>query len=81
MKFNNLQKLFVFSPQASFEVDTGIRFLQYAALAWSVVDLLPYLFCLLREVTAWLNCADENGKYANGQYDADAISMPDQKAT
>ncbi|KAF7147396.1 hypothetical protein RHSIM_Rhsim03G0002900 [Rhododendron simsii] len=43
-----LQKLFVFSPQASFDVDTGIRFLQYAALAWSVVDLVPFLFSLLR---------------------------------
>lgn len=43
-----LQKLFVFSPQASFDVDTGIRFLQYAALAWSVVDLVPYLFSPLR---------------------------------
>ncbi|KAF7116799.1 hypothetical protein RHSIM_RhsimUnG0013900 [Rhododendron simsii] len=35
-----LQKLFVFSPQASFDVDTGIRFLQYAALAWSVGNVL-----------------------------------------
>ncbi|KAH7853861.1 hypothetical protein Vadar_007438 [Vaccinium darrowii] len=34
-----LQKL-----QASFDVDTGIRLLQYAGLAWSVVDLVPSLF-------------------------------------
>ena len=38
-----LQKLF-FSRQASFDVDTGIRLLQYAGLAWSVVDLVPSLF-------------------------------------
>ncbi|KAK4272624.1 hypothetical protein QN277_021151 [Acacia crassicarpa] len=28
----------------AFDVDTGIRFLQYAGLAWSVVDLVPTLF-------------------------------------
>lgn len=28
----------------AFDVDTGIRFLQYAGLAWSVVDLVPSLF-------------------------------------
>ncbi|EEF31207.1 sphingosine-1-phosphate phosphohydrolase, putative [Ricinus communis] len=39
-----LQKLFFFSCQDSFNVDTGIRFLQYAGLAWSVVDLVPSLF-------------------------------------
>ncbi|XP_057485646.1 lipid phosphate phosphatase delta-like [Actinidia eriantha] len=39
-----LQKLFFFSRQASFDVDTGIRLLQYAGLAWSVVDLVPSLF-------------------------------------
>ncbi|GMH08226.1 hypothetical protein Nepgr_010066 [Nepenthes gracilis] len=33
----HLQKLF--SRQDSFDVDTGIRFLQYAGLAWAVVDL------------------------------------------
>ncbi|XP_019455474.1 PREDICTED: lipid phosphate phosphatase delta-like [Lupinus angustifolius] len=27
-----------------FDVDTGIRFVQYAGLAWSVVDLVPSLF-------------------------------------
>ncbi|PSS07848.1 Lipid phosphate phosphatase [Actinidia chinensis var. chinensis] len=39
-----LQKLFFFSRQASFDVDTGIRLLQYGGLAWSVVDLVPSLF-------------------------------------
>ncbi|VVA31791.1 PREDICTED: lipid phosphate phosphatase [Prunus dulcis] len=39
-----VQKLFFFSSQDSFDVDTGIRFLQYAGLAWSVVDLVPSLF-------------------------------------
>ncbi|MFS7908183.1 putative phosphatidate phosphatase [Helianthus anomalus] len=38
-----LQKMF-FSRQESFDVDTGIRLLQYAGLAWSVVDLVPSLF-------------------------------------
>ncbi|KAJ7975955.1 lipid phosphate phosphatase delta [Quillaja saponaria] len=37
-----LQKLF--PRQDAFDVDTGIRFLQYAGLAWSVVDLVPSLF-------------------------------------
>lgn len=31
----------------AFDVDTGIRFLQYAGLAWSVVDLVPSLFSYL----------------------------------
>ncbi|XP_030457921.1 lipid phosphate phosphatase delta [Syzygium oleosum] len=39
-----LQKLFFYGHQQSFDVDTGIRFLQYAGLAWSVVDLVPSLF-------------------------------------
>ncbi|KAA8516957.1 hypothetical protein F0562_017225 [Nyssa sinensis] len=39
-----LQKLFFFFRQDSFDVDTGIRLLQYAGLAWSVVDLVPSLF-------------------------------------
>ena len=39
-----LQKLCFFSNQDTFDVDTGIRFLQYAGLAWSVVDLVPSLF-------------------------------------
>lgn len=38
-----IQRLF-FSQQGSFDVDTGIRFIQYAGLAWSVVDLVPSLF-------------------------------------
>ncbi|KAL9373840.1 hypothetical protein Peur_033460 [Populus x canadensis] len=41
-------KLFFFSSQDTFDVDTGIRFLQYAGLAWSVVDLVPSLFSYLR---------------------------------
>ncbi|XP_058073812.1 lipid phosphate phosphatase delta [Magnolia sinica] len=36
-----LQKIF---SQEPYDVDTGIRFLQYAGLAWSVVDLVPSLF-------------------------------------
>ncbi|KAI4300653.1 hypothetical protein L6164_034004 [Bauhinia variegata] len=40
-----LQKLF--SQHEAFDVDTGIRFLQYAGLAWSVVDLVPSLFSYL----------------------------------
>ncbi|VVB06174.1 unnamed protein product [Arabis nemorensis] len=39
-----LQKLREFLSQESFDIDTGIRFLQYAGLAWSVVDLVPSLF-------------------------------------
>ncbi|XP_027069435.1 lipid phosphate phosphatase delta [Coffea arabica] len=39
-----LQKLFFFSHQETFDVDTGIRLLQYTGLAWSVVDLVPYVF-------------------------------------
>lgn len=39
-----IQKLFFFSHQDSFDVDTGIRLLQYTGLAWSVVDLVPSLF-------------------------------------
>ncbi|GAB4851491.1 hypothetical protein Ancab_030893 [Ancistrocladus abbreviatus] len=42
-----LQKIFFFSRQDSFDVDTGIRFLQYAGLAWSVVDLVPWIFSQL----------------------------------
>ncbi|KAG8367974.1 hypothetical protein BUALT_Bualt16G0128400 [Buddleja alternifolia] len=38
------QKVLFFSKQTSFDVDTGIKFLQYAGLAWSVVDLVPSLF-------------------------------------
>ncbi|XP_072958291.1 lipid phosphate phosphatase delta [Typha angustifolia] len=39
-----LQKVLIFSPQQACDVDTGIRFLQYAGLAWSVVDFVPTLF-------------------------------------
>ncbi|KAL8459795.1 hypothetical protein ACS0TY_031642 [Phlomoides rotata] len=39
-----LQKVLFFSKQTSFDVDTGIRLLQYAGLAWSVVDLVPSMF-------------------------------------
>ncbi|XP_043692200.1 lipid phosphate phosphatase delta-like [Telopea speciosissima] len=46
-KSNGIQKMFYF-PQDSFDVDTGIRFLQYAGLAWSVVDLVPSLFSHLQ---------------------------------
>lgn len=42
-----VQKLFFFSEQTSFDVDTGIRFIQYSGLAWSVVDLVPSLFSFL----------------------------------
>lgn len=42
-----LQKLMVIFPQKAYDVDTGIRFLQYAGLAWSVVDLVPSLFSYL----------------------------------
>ncbi|XP_077213028.1 lipid phosphate phosphatase delta-like [Tasmannia lanceolata] len=37
-----------FSSQESYDVDTGIRFLQYAGLAWSVVNLVPLIFSHLR---------------------------------
>ncbi|PPR98524.1 hypothetical protein GOBAR_AA22137 [Gossypium barbadense] len=43
-----IHKMLFFSQQDLFDVDTGIRFLQYAGLAWSVVDLVPSLFCHLR---------------------------------
>ncbi|VYS60791.1 unnamed protein product [Arabidopsis thaliana] len=39
-----LQKLCEFLSHDSFDIDTGIRFFQYAGLAWSVVDLVPSLF-------------------------------------
>lgn len=43
-----VQKLFLFCQQDTFDVDTGIRFLQYTGLAWSVVDLVPSVFTYLR---------------------------------
>lgn len=47
-KKSYLQKLFFLGDQQdSFDVDTGIRFLQYAGLAWSVVDLVPSIFSYL----------------------------------
>ncbi|CAN0927490.1 Lipid phosphate phosphatase delta [Linum grandiflorum] len=42
-----IQKLFFLSNQDSFDVDTGIRFIQYAGLSWSVVDLVPSVFTYL----------------------------------
>jgi len=45
LKQGYLQKLL--SRHKAFDVDTGIRFLQYAGLAWSVVDLVPSLFSYL----------------------------------
>ena len=38
-----IQRLFI-SQHVSFDVDMDIRFIQYAGLAWSVVDLVPSLF-------------------------------------
>ncbi|XAR68632.1 Phosphatidate phosphatase [Bertholletia excelsa] len=40
-------KLLFFSHETSFDVDTGIRLLQYAGLAWSVVELVPSVFSYL----------------------------------
>ncbi|GAB2249342.1 hypothetical protein Droror1_Dr00012701 [Drosera rotundifolia] len=42
-----LQKLFFFAREDSFDIDTAIRFIQYAGLAWAVVDLVPALFSAL----------------------------------
>ncbi|XP_026662379.1 lipid phosphate phosphatase delta-like isoform X2 [Phoenix dactylifera] len=39
-----LQKVIAFFPRKAYDVDTGIRFLQYAGLGWSVTDLAPSLF-------------------------------------
>jgi hypothetical protein len=39
-----LQKVFSLFPQKAYDVDTGIRFVQYASLAWTVVDLVPAIF-------------------------------------
>ncbi|XP_010257589.1 PREDICTED: lipid phosphate phosphatase delta [Nelumbo nucifera] len=46
-QLRHFQKL-LFLRQDAFDVDTGIRFLQYAGLAWSVVDLVPSIFLQLR---------------------------------
>ncbi|KAJ6813599.1 lipid phosphate phosphatase delta-like [Iris pallida] len=42
-----LHRLVALFPHRVYDVDTGIRFLQYAGLAWSVVDLVPSLFSRL----------------------------------
>ncbi|XP_068643041.1 lipid phosphate phosphatase delta-like [Aristolochia californica] len=42
-QMGNFQRMLLFC-QESYDVDTGIRFLQYTGLAWSVVDLVPSLF-------------------------------------
>lgn len=42
-----IQKMLFFSHQDSFDVDTGIRLLQYAGLAWAAVDLVPSIFSQL----------------------------------
>lgn len=42
-----LQKVFLLFPRKAYDVDTGIRFVQYAGLAWSVVDLVPVIFTYL----------------------------------
>jgi len=39
-----LHKLVSVFPHRTYDVDTGIRYLQYAGLAWSVVDLVPSIF-------------------------------------
>ncbi|WOK93966.1 lipid phosphate phosphatase delta-like [Canna indica] len=42
-----LEKMVNLWPHKAYDVDTGIRFLQYAGLSWSAVDLVPALFSLL----------------------------------
>ncbi|KAG9449623.1 hypothetical protein H6P81_009588 [Aristolochia fimbriata] len=42
-QMGSFQRMLLFC-QESYDVDTGIRFLQYTGLAWSVVDLVPSLF-------------------------------------
>lgn len=39
-----LQKIFLSTPEECYDVDTGIRLLQYAGLAWAVVELVPLVF-------------------------------------
>ncbi|KAJ0974212.1 hypothetical protein J5N97_016177 [Dioscorea zingiberensis] len=39
-----LQRIVSIFPLKTYDVDSGIRFIQYAGLAWSVVDLVPSLF-------------------------------------
>ncbi|XP_068637618.1 lipid phosphate phosphatase delta-like [Aristolochia californica] len=42
-QMGSFQRMLLFC-QESYDVDTGIRFLQYTGLGWSVVDLVPSLF-------------------------------------
>ncbi|XP_020272799.1 lipid phosphate phosphatase delta-like [Asparagus officinalis] len=42
-----LHKLFSLFDRKEYDIDTGIRFIQYAGLGWSVVDLVPSLFSYL----------------------------------
>lgn len=42
--FNKYSSILLYKE---YDVDTGIRFVQYAGLAWSVVDLVPSLFSYL----------------------------------
>lgn len=44
---SHFHKVVSLLPEKEYDVDTGIRFLQYAGLAWSVVDLVPSLFTYL----------------------------------
>lgn len=39
-----LQKIFLSTPEECYDVDTGIRLLQYAGLSWAVVELVPLVF-------------------------------------
>jgi len=43
-----LQKIFLSTPEECYDVDTGIRLLQYAGLSWSVVELVPLVFQYMR---------------------------------
>ncbi|XP_020579028.1 lipid phosphate phosphatase delta [Phalaenopsis equestris] len=42
-----LQRAISLLPHKTYDVDTGIRFIQYAGLGWSVSDLVPYIFTRL----------------------------------
>lgn len=42
--FNKYSSILLYKE---YDVDTGIRIVQYAGLAWSVVDLVPSLFSYL----------------------------------
>uniref|UniRef100_A0ACD5WCI0 Uncharacterized protein n=1 Tax=Avena sativa TaxID=4498 RepID=A0ACD5WCI0_AVESA len=42
-----LQKVFSLFPRKAYDVDTAIRFVQYAGLGWSVVGLAPMIFTRL----------------------------------